>query len=211
MLVRRELAGDEVSIRAVTAAAFARPGEDVPVEAPLVDWLRASPAWIPELSLVAVDPDGDLAGHVLCTRGTVAASAVLALGPLSVRPDRQRSGVGQALMHAVLGAADALGEPLVVLLGSTGVLPAVRLPPGERVRHHAAAPRVGRALPGSHPHRLRPGAPRRVRLPRAVRPHVTAPPPAHRFHRRARQRPRESLRSGRPADRLASGPPTRYG
>jgi putative acetyltransferase len=123
MLVRRELAGDEVAIRAVTAAAFARPGDDVPVEAPLVDWLRASAAWIPELSLVAVDPDGNLAGHVLCTRGTVATSAVLALGPLSVRPDRQRSGVGKALMHAVLGAADALGEPLVVLLGSTSYYP----------------------------------------------------------------------------------------
>ena len=127
MLVRRELPGDEASIRAVTAAAFARPGEDVPVEAPLVDWLRASAAWIPELSLVAVDPDGgpggEIAGHVVCTRGTVGAAPVLALGPLSVRPDRQRSGVGQALVHAVLGAADALGEPLVALLGSTAYYP----------------------------------------------------------------------------------------
>jgi putative acetyltransferase len=123
MIVRRELAGDEAAIRAVTAAAFARPGEGIPVEAPLVDWLRASAAWIPELSLVAVDPDGDVAGHVLCTRGTVAAAPVLALGPLSVRPDRQRSGIGQALVHTVLGAADALGEPLVALLGSTAYYP----------------------------------------------------------------------------------------
>jgi putative acetyltransferase len=123
MLVRRELTEDTASIRAVTAAAFARPGEGVPVEAPLVDWLRASPAWIPELSLVAAAPDGDVLGHVVCTRGTVATSPVLALGPLSVRPDRQRSGVGQALVHAVLGAADALGEPLVALLGSTAYYP----------------------------------------------------------------------------------------
>jgi len=123
MLVRRELAGDEASVRAVTAAAFAGQGEDIPVEASLVDWLRASPAWIPELSLVAVDPGGDVAGHVVCTRGTVDAAAVLALGPLSVRPGRQRNGVGKALMHAVLGAADALGEPLVALLGSTEYYP----------------------------------------------------------------------------------------
>jgi putative acetyltransferase len=123
MLVRRELTGDEEPIRAVTAAAFGRPGEGIPVEAPLVDWLRASAAWIPELSLVAADPDGTVAGHVVCTRGTVATSAVLALGPLSVRPDRQRSGVGTALVHAVLGAADALGEPLVALLGSTAYYP----------------------------------------------------------------------------------------
>jgi putative acetyltransferase len=123
MLVRRELADDPAAIRAVTAAAFARPGADVPVEAPLVDALRAGPAWIAELSLVAADPDGGIAGHVVCSRGSVAGAAVLALGPLSVRPDRQRSGVGKALMHAVLGAADALGERLVVLLGSTSYYP----------------------------------------------------------------------------------------
>jgi putative acetyltransferase len=89
----------------------------------LVDALRASRGWIPELSLVAVDPGGDVAGHVVCSRGSVGGAPVLALGPLSVRPDRQLSGVGSALMHAVLGAADALGEPLVALLGSTAYYP----------------------------------------------------------------------------------------
>ena len=123
MLIRREVAGDADVIRAVTAAAFARPGEGVPAEAPLVDWLRACPAWIPELSLVALDPGGEVVGHVVCSRGTVGAAPVLALGPLSVRPDWQRRGAGQALVHAVLGAADALGEPMVVLLGSTGYYP----------------------------------------------------------------------------------------
>jgi putative acetyltransferase len=123
VLVRRETPGDVAAIRAVTAAAFARPGAGSPGEAPLVDWLRASPAWIPELSLVAVDPGGDVVGHVVCTRGTVGSAPVLALGPLSVRPDWQRKGAGHALMHAVLGAADALSEPLVVLLGSTEYYP----------------------------------------------------------------------------------------
>jgi putative acetyltransferase len=55
---------------------------------------------------------------VLCTRGHVGQAPVLALGPLSVRPDHQRHGVGSALMHAILGAADALGEPLIALLGN---------------------------------------------------------------------------------------------
>jgi len=123
VLIRRETLGDAEIIHSVTAAAFARPGEEVPVEAPLVGWLRASKAWIPELSLVAVGPGGDVVGHVVCTRGKVGPAQALALGPLSVRPDRQRRGVGQALMHAVLGAADALGEPLVALLGSTGYYP----------------------------------------------------------------------------------------
>jgi putative acetyltransferase len=96
---------------------------DVPAEAPLVDWLRASSAWIAQLSLVAVDPGGGVVGHVACTRGTIESAPALALGPLSVRPDWWRQGVGKALMHAVLGAADALGEPLVALLGSTEYYP----------------------------------------------------------------------------------------
>jgi putative acetyltransferase len=123
VLIRREAPGDAEVIRSVTAAAFARPGEGVPAEAPLVDWLRESPAWIPELSLVAVDSAGDVVGHVLCTRGSVESATVLALGPLSVRPDWWRQGVGKALMPAVLGAADALSEPLVALLGSTEYYP----------------------------------------------------------------------------------------
>jgi putative acetyltransferase len=123
VLIRREAPADIEVIRAVTAAAFARPGEDVPSEAPLVDWLRACPAWIPALSMVADGPGGEVVGHVVCTRGTIGPAPVLALGPLSVRPDWQRRGVGSALVHAVLGAADARGEPLVALLGSTRYYP----------------------------------------------------------------------------------------
>lgn len=66
---------------------------------------------------MAVTPADEVIGHVLCTRGYVSQAPVLALGPLTVRPDSQRQGVGSALMHAILGAADALGEPLVGLLG----------------------------------------------------------------------------------------------
>ena len=116
MLIRRETAGDADAIRSVIAAAFARPGQIAP-EARLVDELRASPAWLPALSMAAVTSAGEVAGHVLCSRGHVGRVPVLALGPLAVRPDRQRRGVGSALMHAVLGGADALGEPLVALLG----------------------------------------------------------------------------------------------
>jgi putative acetyltransferase len=118
VLIRREGPGDAAAIREITVAAFGRTAE-----ATLVDELRESGAWLPALSLVAgslVAGESGVTGHVLCTRGHVGDAPVLALGPLSVRPDRQRSGVGSALMHAVLGAGDALGEPLVTLLGDPG-------------------------------------------------------------------------------------------
>ncbi|MEU4441872.1 N-acetyltransferase [Actinosynnema sp. NPDC050801] len=113
MLIRRETAADVQAIHDVTEAAFAaRPGG----EARLVGELRADAGWIPALSLVA-EVGGAVVGHVVCTRGRVGESPALGLGPLSVLPSRQRSGVGKALMHTVLGAADALDEPLVILLG----------------------------------------------------------------------------------------------
>jgi putative acetyltransferase len=119
VLIRRETVRDADIIRAITTAAFApaRPAGQIPPEATLIDELRASPAWIPALSLVAVTPASEVVGHVLGTRGHVGQHPVVALGPLAVRPDHQQNGVGSALVHAVLGAADALGEPLVALLG----------------------------------------------------------------------------------------------
>jgi putative acetyltransferase len=118
MIIRREQPGDEDAIRGVHRVAFATPDGDPPVEVKLVDDLRASDDWIPQLSLVALG-DGTVVGHVVCTRARLGPSSapVLGLGPLGVVPDWQRQGFGHALMHAVLAAADARDEPLVVLLG----------------------------------------------------------------------------------------------
>nr|WP_233149792.1 N-acetyltransferase [Kineosporia sp. A_224] len=124
MLIRREGPGDVAAIRSVTAAAFrdvphsappVEPGGD-PGEVTLLSRLRADAAWIPALSLVAIE-NGLVVGHVVCTRARTDDRPALGLGPLSVLPERQRTGVGSALMHAVLGAADALDEPLVGLVG----------------------------------------------------------------------------------------------
>jgi len=125
MIIRRELPGDEEAITRVHADAFADayPGGE-PVEPGLVTALRASAAWIPALSLVAVR-GGAVVGHVCCTRATLGERAVpvLGLGPLGVVEEHKGSGVGSALAHAVIGAADALDEPLIVLLGHPGYYP----------------------------------------------------------------------------------------
>ena len=111
MLIRREGPEDVAAVDTVTRAAFERD-----LEATLLTALRADDGWLPALSLVAVDA-GEVVGHVVCTRGFVGDAPAVGLGPISVRPDRQRGGVGHALMHAVLAAAEATGERLVALVG----------------------------------------------------------------------------------------------
>lgn len=110
-LIRREAAGDAAAIDRVHELAFG--GR---VEPDLVHALRADAAWIPALALVADDGD-NIVGHVVCTRGHVGGTAAVGLAPIGVLPDRQRQGIGTALMHAVIAAADALDEPLVALVG----------------------------------------------------------------------------------------------
>ena len=118
MIVRRERPGDEPAVRDVQAAAFRQvPGED-PAEARLLDELRRTDAWLPRLSLVAESADGAVVGHVVCTRAHVDDWPVVGLGPIGVRPDHQLRGIGAALVHAVVAAAEATGEPLIGLLGS---------------------------------------------------------------------------------------------
>lgn len=120
MLIRRETPEDRAAIHAVHADAFRRSPEDPePVEARLVDDLRADGDLIGALSLVAIR-DGEVVGHVCCSPARLGddATAAVGLGPLGVRRAHHRTGVGSALVHTVLGAADALDYGLVVLLGS---------------------------------------------------------------------------------------------
>lgn len=118
MLIRKERDTDVPRVREVHVAAFMRDlyrPEDLP-EVRLLAGLRASDAWIPQLSLVA-EIDGELVGHVISTRGFVDELPVLGLGPIAVSPAAQNQGAGTALMHATIGAAEAMAEPLIALLG----------------------------------------------------------------------------------------------
>jgi putative acetyltransferase len=115
VLLRRETAADVPSVDEVHRSAFGRA-----VEAELVHALRADRGWLPALSLVAEDRAGRVVGHVVGTLGSVGDAPACGIGPVGVRPEDQGRGVGQALLHAVLAAADALDLPLAVLLGAPG-------------------------------------------------------------------------------------------
>jgi putative acetyltransferase len=121
MQVRGEHERDHAGIRGVLIAAFRDPDNPdlEPVEAGLVEVLRGSDAWLPSLSLVAIDTDR-IVGQVLCTRAWVDQTPVLALAPIAVEPRVQGIGTGSLLMTTAIGEANRLGEPLIGLVGSPG-------------------------------------------------------------------------------------------
>ncbi|MGD6741976.1 GNAT family N-acetyltransferase [Streptomyces sp. BH106] len=110
---RPETGDDRASVHAVNAAAF--PTE---AEADLVDALRDDKdAWLEGLSYVAEASDGTVVAHALITRCTVDGAPAAALAPCAVLPEYQRTGAGSAVVRAVLEAARARGERLVLVLG----------------------------------------------------------------------------------------------
>jgi len=111
-LTRVETGPDIPVIREITLAAF-----DTPLEADLVDALRAGPAWIDGLSIVATTVDGDPVAHALLTRCHIGGVPALCLAPCSVLPSHQRSGAGSAAIRTALRAATDQGERYVTVLG----------------------------------------------------------------------------------------------
>lgn len=119
-IIRDEREEDAGAIRAVTLAAFAGMPYSQQTEAAIVEALRAADALA--VSLVAVE-GGEIVGHVAFSPVTVEAEAApgwFGVGPLSVRPDRQRRGVGTALMRAGLARLADAGAKGCVLVGDPG-------------------------------------------------------------------------------------------
>ena len=132
MIIRRELPDDAEPLRTLFAAVLS---ED------LFDKLHADEDWLSSMSFVALGGDDQVLGHVAATGGRVESSPVLTLVPPSVDASHRGQGVGQALMNAVLGAAEAREEPLIGAVAMpTEFLTRFGFHPGEKF---SIAPSVG--------------------------------------------------------------------
>ena len=148
---------DYDAIARVVAAAFGRA-----LEAELVERIRASDRYVPELALVAVE-DGEIAGHTMFSYCTLACEVgergVLQLSPVAVAPERQRDGIGGALIRAGIAIATERREPLVVVLGHAEYYPRFGFEPcrrhGIEPPHPAMAPNFFVLPLPDHDERLR--------------------------------------------------------
>jgi putative acetyltransferase len=125
VIVREASPADDDVIDELIAAAFGG-GE---AELDIVRAIRARGIALPGLELVA-EGNGAVIGHVLLSEADLGGRSVPAVAPLSVRPNRQRSGVGSVLMTEALALADAQAWPLVALLGHPGYYPRFGFEPG---------------------------------------------------------------------------------
>ena len=117
--IRLERSDDVAAIGAVNRAAFA--GD---AEARLVDALRE--AGHVRLSLVAEDA-GRVIGHILFSEMWIDAAGgaldALALAPMAVVPERQRQGVGTALVRRGLEHCADAGHRIVLVVGHPAYYP----------------------------------------------------------------------------------------
>jgi putative acetyltransferase len=139
--VRAEEPADIPAIGAVNDAAFGGP-----IEGRIVADIRGTDRWIDGGSLVAETADGTIVGHLLLSEGDLIAQhgglvrRIWMVGPVAVVPDRQRQGVGSALMHAAIAFATAAGQPLLVLLGHASYYPRFGFEPARAIGIEAPQP-----------------------------------------------------------------------
>ncbi len=133
--IRPERGGDSQGVRAVLKRAF-----PTAAEADLVDRLRAGGDLV--VSLVA--ERGGIDGYVAFARLTLELGGrnvpVLGLAPLAVLPERQRQGIGRALVEEGLARARDRGERLVFVLGEPGHYARFGFVPAERFASAYAGP-----------------------------------------------------------------------
>lgn len=113
--IRPEKQEDHAAVYEVNRLAFGR--ED---EGRLVEHLRKSKHFVPDLSLVAVK-DGLAVGHILFSPITIerknGSPPALALAPMAVRPEYQNQGIGSELARHGLRQCRNLGHKVVVVVG----------------------------------------------------------------------------------------------
>ncbi|MDQ8013963.1 MAG: N-acetyltransferase [Flavobacterium nitrogenifigens] len=126
IILRQENKNDFESVFHLIEKAFEKEEYSDHKEQFLVERLRKSDAFIPELSIVA-EIDNEIVGHILFTKLQIKNESEtfpsLALAPVSVLPEFQGKGIGSKLILHGHEIAKSLGYKSVILLGHQDYYP----------------------------------------------------------------------------------------
>lgn len=120
ILIRKEEEKDYKNIYEVNKLAFGQENESK-----LVEKIRKSNNFIPDLSLVA-DINNRIVGHILFSKIKIIGSSIfetIALAPMAVIPEFQRQGVGSELINRGMEKAKELGFNSIIVLGHKDYYP----------------------------------------------------------------------------------------
>jgi len=124
--IRQEQSSDYKFTENVVQKAFANMEFSDKTEHELVDRLRKTNTFIPQLSIVAVVND-EVIGHILLTKIKIInvdqSTESLGLAPVSVLPEYQNKGIGKLLINTAFEKAKELGYKSVVVLGHPDYYP----------------------------------------------------------------------------------------
>ena len=140
MDIRPESPADADRIAEVVRAAF----DGRPNEPRLVELIRASERYVPELALVA-EQDNTIVGHVMFSFVSLKGAdefEVLQLAPVSVVPEWQRRGIGGALIREGIKRASARHEPLILVQGHAAYYPRFGFEPSRDYNIEPPSPEI---------------------------------------------------------------------
>ncbi|ATP42141.1 GNAT family N-acetyltransferase [Solibacillus sp. R5-41] len=125
--IRQERPEDYSKTEEVVKSAFLDEEYSDKKEHELVHRIRKTEAFIPELSLVALNQNESIVGHILLSKIKIVdgekAVESLALAPVSVLPEYQKKGIGSQLIKEVLKKAEEAGFHSVIVLGHSEYYP----------------------------------------------------------------------------------------
>lgn len=120
IIIRQEKNEDYKSIYEINYQAFKQKNESE-----LIERIRGSKNFVPELSLIA-EKNGKIVGHILLSKIKINGEKEyesLILAPLAVLPEFQKQGIGEKLFTEGLRKAKELGFSSVIVVGHKDYYP----------------------------------------------------------------------------------------
>jgi putative acetyltransferase len=131
MIIRKENIDDFEDVYRLNYLAFGN-RED---ESKLVERIRKSEEFIPELSIVA-EVDNEIIGHLLLSKATVVDYErifdVIVLAPIAIHPNHQKRGIGSKLIEEGIRQCRHLGFSIILLIGHPSYYPRFGFQPARK-------------------------------------------------------------------------------